>query len=602
MYKSLLALFLLIAAHAPLYAQADPEAQLANAYFEEQDWERALKLYDKLHTREPAADVYVLRGTECFTRLKRPADALAFVSRAQRRAPQQKMYPALRGYLLHTSGKSAEAEKTWAELVEKQLTEGEDFTRIGAFFLQNNLDEWAARTYLRARKVLRYETLFAQELATVYQRQKNAEAATAELLNMYFENPQQLGLVNGSIQRIMGPDANNAIEKALLLAAQRHESDLGLREVTYNFYLLSENYSEALVQVRAIDRLMKDQGQRLYQFALTLQNNAQYELSNRALGYIVDEKKNSPYYFQSLFQRARNFELKALAARPLDSTAIRQAIANYDLLFQRYGRGNAFIEAMLRKAQLQVFYLNDLPAALQELAAIEALNVSESQKAEARLLVGDIFLLQGEYNKAKLKYTEVETALKDEQQGAAAKFRQARLAYFKGDFEFAQARLSTLKENAQDDIANDAIRLYLLIQDNTGLDTSTTALQQFAHAQLCVYQKQTTTAMVLFDSLLFRYPNHPLVDEVLWEKATIYLQQQKPEEALVYIDRILDKYPDDLWGDDALFTKAEIYQYTLNNPAQAQELYLKLLTQYSGSLYKVEARKRIRQLRGEKVQ
>ena len=60
---------------------------------------------------------------------------------------------------------------------------------------------------------------------------------------------------------------------------------------------------------------------------------------------------------------------------------------------------------------------------------------------------------------------------------------------------------------------------------------------------------------------------------------------------------ILNEFGTDIYGDDALYTKARIYDYTLKDPEAAMKFYLEFLTQYPGSLYSVEVRKRIRALR-----
>ena len=182
-----------------------------------------------------------------------------------------------------------------------------------------------------------------------------------------------------------------------------------------------------------------------------------------------------------------------------------------------------------------------------------------------------------------------------------AKFRDARLYYFKGDFENAKANLKILKENTSNDIANDAIRLFLTIQDNTGLDTTTVALEQFAQAQLLIYQKRYEEAMPMLDSILYRFPNHELTDDILWEKAQMALQRNEVEKTLTLLDKILVNFSEGIHADDALFQKAEIYERALKDLEKAQQLYLDLLIKYPASLYKVEARKRVRRLRGEKT-
>jgi outer membrane protein assembly factor BamD (BamD/ComL family) len=46
---------------------------------------------------------------------------------------------------------------------------------------------------------------------------------------------------------------------------------------------------------------------------------------------------------------------------------------------------------------------------------------------------------------------------------------------------------------------------------------------------------------------------------------------------------------------------ADLYENKLSQPTKALELYQKIITDFPGSLYVIEARKRFRLLRGDKL-
>ena len=73
------------------------------------------------------------------------------------------------------------------------------------------------------------------------------------------------------------------------------------------------------------------------------------------------------------------------------------------------------------------------------------------------------------------------------------------------------------------------------------------------------------------------------------------------ESALGLNSGMDDNRNEDIWGDDALYTKARIYDYTLKDQEKAMQLYLDFLLKYDGSLYIVEVRKRIRELRKDRL-
>ena len=54
-------------------------------------------------------------------------------------------------------------------------------------------------------------------------------------------------------------------------------------------------------------------------------------------------------------------------------------------------------------------------------------------------------------------------------------------------------------------------------------------------------------------------------------------------------------------ADDAIFNLAEMNENVFNDYTRASELYEMILTEYSNSLYAVEARKRYRRLRGDNI-
>ncbi len=85
--------------------------------------------------------------------------------------------------------------------------------------------------------------------------------------------------------------------------------------------------------------------------------------------------------------------------------------------------------------------------------------------------------------------------------GQDAKLRNARLAYYKGEFEWAQTQLDILKTATTQNISNDALELSLVIQDNTGLDSTEDALIQYASADLLLFQNRIDACFARLDSI-----------------------------------------------------------------------------------------------------
>lgn len=82
----------------------------------------------------------------------------------------------------------------------------------------------------------------------------------------------------------------------------------------------------------------------------------------------------------------------------------------------------------------------------------------------------------------------------------------------------------------------------------------------------------------------------------------MFVKQKKYQEAAQEYQKIVDTYGEGIRADNSIFALAELCEKYLNDMEKAKSLYEKLFIDYSGSTFAVEARKRYRVLRGDKVQ
>ncbi|RYE25084.1 MAG: tetratricopeptide repeat protein, partial [Sphingobacteriaceae bacterium] len=233
--------------------------------------------------------------------------------------------------------------------------------------------------------------------------------------------------------------------------------------------------------------------------------------------------------------------------------------------------------------------------------AVQIPGIQSKLQADCKMDLGDVYLLTNKPWEATLLYSQVEKAFSNSNIAQEAKYRNARLAYFTGDFEYAKAQLLILKSATSQLIANDALNLSLLITDNTTFDTTGNALKMYARADFLIYKEQTERAMKTLDSINQVYPSNTLADDILMAKAKVFIQQKQYPLAVSFLQKIADEHPNDLWADDAVFMLADLYDNRLDDKAKAQILYQKIITDYPSSLWISEARKKFRTLRGDQI-
>ena len=235
----------------------------------------------------------------------------------------------------------------------------------------------------------------------------------------------------------------------------------------------------------------------------------------------------------------------------------------------------------------------------------EAMSIPQITKlnlAECKLEYADVMLLSDNVWDALLYYSQVEKSFKESPLGHEAKLRAAKVSYYQGDFDWAQAQLEVLKTSTSKLIANDALDLSLLIIDNLNLDTTNTAMELFSKADLLKYQQKYSESILQYDSLLSCFPSHSLTDEVYMRKAEIYIKLDNISEAIKMYNNIIDEWSYDILADDAIYLLARLYDSMLNDQVKAQNLYERIIVEYNSSIFASESRRRFREIRGDKIQ
>jgi TolA-binding protein len=213
------------------------------------------------------------------------------------------------------------------------------------------------------------------------------------------------------------------------------------------------------------------------------------------------------------------------------------------------------------------------------------------------VLLGDVYVVDDKIWDASILYMQVSKDFSEEPIGHEAKFKNAKVFYYDGEFEYAKAQLDVLKASTTKLIANNAMQLSLLLQDNLGVDTLQKPVQMYAKADLLLQQNRYNDALNQLDSIEAKFPFHNLTDEILFKKAQIYERMQNWTKAIEFYDVVVSSYAHDILGDDAAFRIAKIYDLNLNNPDKAAEYYKKILFEFSGSLFTAESRKRYREIK-----
>lgn len=582
---------------------------MAQQYFQNGEYEKAAVLFEKLYD-ESKNDYYFNKLIECLTSLERFEDAEKNVKKELKKKPGELSLYVNYGSILERQFKDAEAEDQYKEAIKKLTNDQFTIIKLANAFSGLTKYDLAIEAYERGAKLLNNPIIFAYNLATLYQMKGEVPKMIEYYLVSLLENPDRQSSIQAMFQRSFQQEDYTELQTQLYALLQERQDAPELIEMLTWAFLQKKDYKNALRQARALDKRLNENGVRVYNLAEIAANDKDYDSAIAAYDYIVLEKGTaSPFYLDAKRQSLRCSRHKLVGGFNYSKEELRLLEGQYETFLNEFGRNQATAAIIMELAELEGFYLNDLDKAIQNLLEIVEMpanmpGFSNNIQAEAKIKLGDFYLIKGEIWEATLLYSQVDKAIPDDILGHEARYRNAKLSYYNGNFEWAQAQFGVLKASTSKLIANDALDLSVFIMDNLGLDSTPTAMVLYAEADLLVFQNKFEEAFAKLDSISTLFPQHSLEDDVYYLEAKIHSKRREYEKAAHKYNLIIEKYKDEIRADNALFELAELYENPnqLNNLERAKELYEKIFTDYSGSTFAVEARKRFRILRGDKIQ
>ncbi|HEY1023733.1 MAG TPA: tetratricopeptide repeat protein [Sphingobacteriaceae bacterium] len=601
MRKLLVYLFFFLGCSVAVAQVRSSEEALAFQYYQNGEYEKAAVIYKKLFGQKNNISLYD-QYYNTLLKIKAYDEAEKLVQKQLKNDPDNYVYAVDIGRLYQESGRNEKA-KEWFENLIRNLSPNEFAIRdLATNLYRAEAYDLAIKTFLAGRKVLNNDDAFAFDLLGLYRFRKDKAMLVHEYLNVLSKNPEVLLQAQSVIGNVFEENADyDLLKAAVLRRLQKDPQNIGLTEILTWSFIQQKDFDMALRQIIALDKRLKEEGDRVYDFSVVLLNNEAFETAVDALNYLISKGEDNRFYIPARIDLI-NAKSQLLISGKLDTKELVILENEYKTLLGEFGKNSRTAFAIRKLASLQAFHLNKLKEAeglLEELLTISGL--APQVIAQIKLELGDIYILTGEVWEANLIYGQVEKQFANEPVGQEAKFRNGKLSYYRGDFTWAKAQLDVLKSSTSQLIANDALNLSLLIADNLWNETDSAALKMYAKADMLISINKTHEALKLLDSIDATYPGHSLTDDILMSRARLFIQQADYESAAVSLQKIIDDHSFDLWADDAIFTLADIFERKLQQPEKAKQLYQRIINDHPGSLYVIEARKRFRNLRGDKV-
>ncbi len=585
------------------------DMQLAEALYQAGNYEKAAELYEKLYQREPSSLFYVERLRECWSELRQYDKLIPFL---QKEIARQTALYAIVPLQVHLAQcykdkqDHAKANETLSKLASLPETVS-DYSLIIRELRLYKFYEAILDLVQRARRKFAQESLFADEAADAYVFLGHYRAATEEYLKLLREDFPNYAKVQSQVMSYASKSSPAVLKETLAVLEQARSkfpaTSLArqlLSQLLTQLYIEAENYDGAFNEALYRDNVAHARGGQLYSFATQMLQRKQFAVARKAFQAIVAANADVSFVQRAKIGLAsvleREAELLTGAAR---RAKLEEASAAYQEYERTYPLSLNLPDVYLAWANLEYAGLDNLSAAAQ-IAKKLLERFYESQPARsAEVLLAKIQLSQGHFS--GLEHTLQKCATHPNaspEVRAEAAYLLAFVQFLEGNYAGSLQTLAQI--DTQRDAANDALELRLLLlealADTAKNPHALDALREYSAAKRALAQKKYDEAASRFADWLNKYPTSPLVDNALYERATILLTIA-PAAAAEGYEKLLQLYPKSFYADKALFRLGELYESERKEPARAMACYERLLREYPHSFYLRPARERLRKLK-----
>lgn len=589
MKKAIILFFIFISSLS--YGQND--YMLAERYYRDGAYEKAIQIFKVLYAKNPYNTTYLKRLVSSYQETSQFETVEKLLKQRLITNPKHSYLNVELGYNYEKQQQKETAKIYYDKAINSIKTNNGMGGFIGRLFNDNALLDYAILAY---QETMRYNpnANYQFQIAQIYGEKGAFEKMFTSYIDLIDKNEDYLNTVQRFTSRYITDDPlnNNNIlfKKALIKKSVSNPKNVWNQLLSWLF-IQQKEYEKAFIQEKALYNRNPAYIVNIIDLGYNSFNNNAFDTAKKCFDFILEK---SPFIDQILIANLYTVKI-AIATNQENIESL------FDAIFTRYGKNSATLKIQLAYAEFLTYKKNKPEQAITVLTHAMDIAKSKFEKAEIKLKLGDVHVFIGNYNKALIYFSQVQTSIKNHPLAQQARFKVAQTSYFKNDFKWAFAQLKVLKASTTQLIANDALDLFLIISDNQPKDSLDIGLQLYAKADLLAFQNKNTQAIDTLQRVIRDYKGQKIEDEALFKQADLFSKTKQFQKAINNYTQIIALDKDGIFVDDSIYQIAEIYLNQLINTKKASEYYQKIIFEHPSSIYLVDARKKYRKLRGDIV-
>lgn len=590
--------FFLLFTFSYAFSQPKSDTKLAYTYYNNKQYDKAailfLQLYERTHSSN-FLDYHIV----CLINGKMYDQAEETIKKYLKTNDNNKDLWINLGFVYAQQGKIKKSEECYEKVVRKLIPNTSDINSIAGKFRNIRAYEWAEKTYMKGREILKKPNAFLVELGDCYMMERNYE----RMFDLFIEdlnlNPGHLNSITSKLNFARSYDmVNNVdgiIERKLTEIFRTASYPSVFDELGVWYTLQKKQYKKAFEHALLLNQKEENKLNCFLDIAREASTDQQEGIALQAYNKILEKGKEKNPYYSPAYRESLTCRYNTLNRQNASTDSFRELTKECKNYLKEFPTNTENTDIAILLADIYAYRLEQPDSANNVLT--RALKTNKTNRNKQNLLKSkqaDLLAFMNNPWEATILYTQIEKSNPNNDLGYEAKLKKARLAYYSGDLLWAKAQFDVLQGATTKLIANDALKIAHFIAINYKPEEDNTDLITLGKAEYLIYKRKHKEALTILDSLIENSASG-IADYAALCKAKLLIATGQIEEANKTFEVLKNSSEQTYVRAEAIYQLADLKVKQHSIP-EALELYKQMVSDYPGSVYSVEAGKLYREI------
>lgn len=574
------------------------DSQIAYNYYNNKEYSKAaeyfLQLYERTHSRN-YLDFHIVSLINGKEYDKAETTLRKYIKTDE----SNKEYLINLGYVYEQQGKMSKAEDCFDKAVKKLIPYQNDIINVANYFRNILAYDWATKTYLKGRELLKQPNAFSSELGDNYVMARDYEQMTDLFFQSLEIKPGEINNITSKLRFArtydVGGNVDMLLEDRLSIIFKNPKYNSVFDELAVWLALQKSDYTKAFSHAVLLNTKAENKVNIYIDIARESSASKQYTIALNAYNKVLEKGKENNDFYNIAVKEILSCKYTEIQEKQPDLTPYKELAGECEKYMKETGYNAGNIDIITMLSDIYAYQLN-LPDSSNQILQRggniprldnRTLNTIKSKRA-------DLLAFMDNPWEATILYTQIEKANPNNDVGYEAKLKKAFLAYYAGDLLWAKAQFDVLKGSTSKLISNDAIKMSHFINNNYDEDSDNKEMLRTAEAEYLIYRKRNVEAKLVLDSIITAAAPG-VSDYAALQKAQVFISEFNYNEAESILMKLKNTSEQTYIKAEAIYELAGLKAKTAAVP-EAMELYKSLVSDYPGSVHSIDAGRLYREL------